>query len=513
MSKPVTINRFDGGVSDPRETSTTMCTSVRNFIPLKNKLTPYRDTVTETLSSGTLTNQKLTDVISVNYSGTNLGLFALGTAYPNNYPKIYEKSTTSTFPTVSLGTIQSSFTASSNGEGSSNNVIPGSLISYQGAGDSTPFIYCLKQDGTSVYLMKYIYGTSFSVVGSAIGTIPTNGIYPQMFVHPKDNKLYGACGNTAFSYEGTTISTRSFSRQHNITAITWQGNNTILGMVAKDNTGSVLAIWDGSTTSSTLTDVVEFGSDVLLVLDNLNDVVVGVSGISEGGSSFIGVQNRVTIRGFSGGQSIIIKTIESPNGSKVYPFKAHRNSKLFFPMTAYLNGTVTHQIWSIYKTESGLWAVGPDRKVSNDTELASLSIAGFSMIGDYFWVAFSDGQFRRTYDQETYTATSSYETLINPSMELGDRSKMKQLKSVSVSKAHNTGNIGQLVIKYSIDGGQNWVTIGTLSSAGINTLKAVNESTGKPFEQAYEYIFRIESTLGAEITEFKYAYEIIPELI
>ena len=98
-------------------------------------------------------------------------------------------------------------------------------------------------------------------------------------------------------------------------------------------------------------------------------------------------------------------------------------------------------------------------------------------------------------------------------MEVGDRTKMKELKSVSVSKAHNSGNIGQLVVKYSIDGGQNWVTIGTLASAGINTLKATNESTGKPFNSAYEYMFRIESTLGAEPVEFKYAYEVRPELI
>lgn len=499
--KTVTLNRFDGGIADTRETSTTMCTSVRNFNTQKTKLTPYRDTVTETNGS-TITDYKFTDVIRYNYTGTTTDIFALSQqSSVNTYPKIWQKATPNT--------ITAAFQASSNGEGTDGVVIPGSLIGYKGS------IYCLKTKSGSTYLMKYVYGISFTEIG-AIGTSPTNGIVPQPFIHPKDNKIYFASGNEVKTYDGSSLSSVvTFSVQHNITSLTWQGNNIVLGMVAKDTSGSVLGIWSGSTTSAELVDIVEFGSDTLMVLDNLNDVVVGVSALSEGGASDSGVRNFVTIRGYAGGASAVLKKIESVGtlGSRVYPFKAHKDSKIFFPMSAYLNGTRVHQIWAIYKNENGLWTVTPDRKVSNDTELTSLTITGFSMVGDYFWVGFSDGQFRRTYDQTTYTATSIYETLINPSMDIGDRTKMKELKAVSVSKAHNSGNIGQLVIKYSIDGGQNWVTIGTLASAGINTLKATNESTGKPFNSAYEYIFRVESTLGAEITEFKYAYEVKPELI
>lgn len=511
--KTVTLNRFDGGIADPRETSTNMCTSVRNFYPQKTKLTPYRDTVTETLDTGVLTDQKLTCVARLNYNPTSYTtdttqIMALGQAGASDAnPKFYQKST--------INSVTASFQAATTGEDTTGTVIPNSLIGYKGK------FYCLKNTSNSTYLVEYNRLTTTLTEIGVIGASPTSinnvdGVVPQMIIHPKDNKLYIASGSTVKYYDGTTLSSAvTFSTEHNITAMTHQGANVVLGMTSKSGVGSVLGLWSGSTTSAELVDVVDFGSDTLIVLENLSDVVIGVSALSIGGSLDVGIQNVVTIRAYSGGQAVAIKKIESVGslGSRVYPFKAKKNSTFYFPMSVYLNGTRVHQIWAIYKNESGLWCVNPDRKVSNDTELTSLTITGFSMIGDYFWTAFSDGQFRRTLDTATYTTTSIYETLINPSMEIGDRTKKKLLKSVSCAKAHNSGNIGQVVVKYSVDGGQNWATIGTLASAGGNVFKATNESSGKPFEQAYDYIFRIESTLGAEIVEFKYAYEVVNELI
>lgn len=498
--KTVTRNRFDGGVSDPRDTSTTKVTSIRNFLAYKKKLTPYRDSLTEAINTGTLTDFKLTDVIRYNYSGTTTDIFALSQKDASNaFPQIWKKST--------VNIVTSTFTKTSSGVGVDGVVIPGSLIGFKGN------FYCLKTKSGSVYLMKFVYDVSMTEIG-AIGLSPTNGVVPQMFIHPKDGKLYMASGYTmgVLALDGTTLTTRDFSTECNINAITWQGNNIVMGQENKNAIGSMLAIWDGTTTSSALVDVIEFGSDTVMILDNLNDVVIGVSALSVGGASDVGTQNFVTIRGYAGGSSEILAKIPSVGtlGSRVYPFKAHRDSKVFFPMSAYLNGTQVHQIWAMYKNESGLWVVNPDRKVDNDTEITPLTITGFSMIGDYFWVGFSDGQFRRTSDQETYTATSIYETLINDGMEVDDRTKFKKLKGISVAKASNSGNIGQLVLKYSIDGGLNYVSIGTLTSGTKNVLKASTESNGKPFNDSYEYIFRVESTLGAEPIELKYSYDVMP---
>lgn len=504
--KTVTINNFSGGVVDPRETLSNTASSSRHFMLKKTKLTPYRAMETEALDSGTLANQRLSCAIRYTYTGTTTQIFALGQASTSNqYPKFYQKSTTND-PTAT-------FQAITNGEDTSGVVIPGSLVGYKGA------LYCLKTKSGSTYLVKHVYATSTTEIG-AIGTSPSNGVVPQMFIHPKDNRLYMASGYTMGSYDGTTLSTRDFSTAHDITSITWQGNNIAIGMVSKDNNSSVVGIWNGSLTSSELVDVVDFGNDTLMVLDNINDVVVGISGLSVGGASDVGTQNAITIRGYAGGTAQVIHSVESVGslGSRVFPLKAKRNNRLYFPMMAYLNGTVINQIWVVYRHENGQWVIAPDRKLNNDTEVTASSTPtiGLSMIGDYMWVAFgatTTGSFLRTNDQATFTATSSYETTVNPNMEVSDRSKKKQLKAVSLRCGSPSGASHTVTLSYSADGGAfNTIYTGS-SSAIVRVIEEVAQADRKPFLEAREYIFKIETTGNGEIYELKYAYEIKPTLI
>lgn len=505
--KTITVNRFDGGISDPRESQANTASLSRHFILNKTKLSPYRDMETESLDSGTLANQRLSCAIRYNYTGSTTQIFALGQASTSNpYPKFYQKSTTND-PTAS-------FQAIANGEDTSGTVIPGSLIGYKGA------LYCLKTKSGSTYLVKHVYATSTTEIG-AIGASPTGftSVVPQMFIHPKDNRLYMASGYTMGSYDGTTLTTRDFSTAHNINSITYQGNNIAIGMVSKDSSSSVVGLWNGSLTSSELIDVVDWGNDTLMVLDNINDAVIGVSGLSEGGASDVGVQNIITIRGYAGGVAETIRTIESIGslGSRVYPLKAKRNNRMYFPMLAYLNGTAVKQIWTIYKNEAGQWVVSPDRKVNNDTELASSDVIGLSLIGDYAWVAFAanstTGSFLRTNNDANYTATSSYETVANPNMEPGDKSKKKHLKAVSLRCGSPTGATHTVTLSYSIDGGAFTTIYSGSSTSEVRVIEAINESTGKPLETAREYIFKIETTGYGEIYEFKYAYEVENTLI
>lgn len=293
----------------------------------------------------------------------------------------------------------------------------------------------------------------------------------------------------------------------------------MLGMVSRDSNSSVMAVWDGSITSSILVDVVEFGNDTLLVLENVGDVVIGVSGISVGGSSGSGIYNTVTVRGYAGGTAQVIKKIESIGslGSRVYPLKSKRNNILYFPMSAYLNGTRIHQIWAVYKNDVNDFVVTPDIKANNDTELVSESIIGLSAVGDYKWVAFSSssstGSIFKTNDTASYTATSSWTSLVNPEMETLDRSKKKQLKAVSLRCGSPTGSSHTATLSYSADGGSfNTIYTGSASSI-VRVIEEAAESTGKPFLSAREYIFKIESTGNGEIYELKYGYEVIPSLI
>jgi len=397
----------------------------------------------------------------------------------------------------------------SNGEGSGlGTVVPGSLIGYKGN------LYCLATSATKVKLIKHIYGTSVTSVGD-IGDLPTNGITPQMFVHPKDNRLYMAGGFSMGSFDGTTLSTRDFSTNHNITAICPYGSNIMIGMVSKEGNGSVAGVWNGSITSSELIDVVNFGSDTLLILENIGDVVVGVSGVSVGGSSDVGVQNTVTIRSYAGGSAQIVQRLESIGslGSRVYPLKAKRNDSLYFPMAVYLNGTRIHQIWTIYKNDLGVLVVAPDRKCNNDTELLTEFIIGLSLIGDYMWTAFSStsttGSFFRTNDQAVFTSTSSFETLVNDGMDRADRSAKKQIKAISLRCGSPTGASYTVTISYKADGGAYRTIYTGTSSAVVRVIEEVGETDGKNFLEGKEYIFKVETTGNGEIYEFKYGYEVI----
>lgn len=504
--KVKSISTFSRGIYDPRVQVTGGCISSKHFILGDTKLTPYRDMETEALDGGaTLANQRLSSAIRYKCTGQSETIYALGqVSTSNQYPKFYLKSTTNS-PSAD-------FSSLANGEDTTGAVIPGTLIGYKG------YLFCLKTKSGSTYLVRHEHGVATTEIG-AIGTSPENGVVPQMFVHPKDNKLYMASGSVGASYDGSTISTRTFSTEHDITSICPQGNNTLLSMVAKNSSGSVAAVWDGSITSSVLVDVIDFGSDTLMVLENIGDIVVGVSAPSVGGTTDVMTQSVVNVRAYAGGTAQIVKTIESigTDGSRVFPLKAKRNNSLFFPMSIYLNGVQTNQIWSIYKKSDGSLVVTPDIKANNDTAIVpgSTPFIGLSVIGDWKWVAWgasTTGSFMRTNDQALYTATSSFESLVNPGVDPDDRSKKKSLKAISLRCGSPTGASHTVTVSYAVDGGA-YATIYTGSSTSelrvIEEVKQVN----KPFLEGREYSFKIETTGYGEIYEFKYGYEVLPTLI
>ena len=502
MAKTIVINNFSGGVDDPRAVTTNTASSSRHFILGKTKLEPYRAVVTETIDTGTFANYNITDVTRFTPTGGSEGIYGLGNVSGQTYPQLFQK-----VPTNIIG---SPFQLVTNGNDTTGSVISGTLIGYKGA------LYCLKTVSGNTQLVKFIPGTSTTTIGT-IGASPTNGVVPKMFIHPKDNRLYAATGYTMMSYDGTTISTRDFSTGHNITSTTHYGNNIALGMVSKDNGASVLIIWDGSVTSSVTVDNILFGDDTLMILENLGDIIVGVSAVSVGGAADTGIQNTITVRGYSGGAAQVLKRIESIGtlGSVVYPFKAKRNDVLYFPMGAYLNGTRVKQIWALYRNESGMWALTPDRKIFNDTEVVNEAITGLSVLGDFMWVSWSGGVMYRTDTVSTnYAATSSYVTQVNQGMEVEDRSKNKQLQAVALRCGSPTGVSHTVTLSYSVDTGNTWNEIDSSTSTDrVRVIEATNQSNGSPLLDGREYLFKIETTGNGEVYDFRYLYNPYPTLI
>lgn len=501
--KTISLSNFSNGIHEPRTRVTGGCTSSRHFILGTTKLKPYRDMETEALDGGAvLADQRLSSVIRYKCTGQSETIYALGqVSTTNQYPKFYLKATTND-PTTA-------FSSLANGEDASGVVIPGTLIGYKG------FLFCLKSKSGSTYLVKHEHGTATTEIG-AIGTSPVNGVVPQILIHPKDNKMYIASGYEVKTYDGSSLSSVvTFSTEHEITSTTHYGNNILLGMVAKNGSGSVVGVWSGETTINTLIDVVSWGSDTLMMLENIGDIVVGVSSMSVGGTTDVAVVSNVTFRIYAGGNAQTIRTIESVGGSRVFPLKAKRNDSVFFPMSVYLNGVVTNQIWSVYKNAQGSLVIVPDRKPNNDTEIVASStpFIGLSMIGDWMWVAWggsTTGSFYRTNDQDLYTATSSYTTLVNPGMPLEDCSKEKVLRQVTVRYGSPTGASMSFNVDYSVDGGTNYqtATAVTGSTAKIDVVEATNQTDNSPYLSGREFIFQLELTGYGEVYEIIYKYDL-----
>jgi hypothetical protein len=125
------------------------------------------------------------------------------------------------------------------------------------------------------------------------------------------------------------------------------------------------------------------------------------------------------------------------------------------------------------------------------------------------WVGFDTNKFYRTNVSSALYPTATYESLINPNMTLDDRTKLKKLKFVSVAKASTTG---QLVVYVSVDGGA-YQSVVTLTASSKLVKKESRLATGGQFTEGYEFKFKVESTSGAELTEIKYAYELVEKNI
>lgn len=119
----------------------------------------------------------------------------------------------------------------------------------------------------------------------------------------------------------------------------------------------------------------------------------------------------------------------------------------------------------------------------------------------------------RTNNDENFTATSQYITLVNPNMETSDRSKKKQLKAVSLRCGSPTSASHTVTLSVSADGGAYETIYSGASSSKVRVIEEVKLANGKSFLDAREYMFKIETTGNGEVYELKYGYEIIPSLI
>lgn len=505
--KPIVINQFDGGMcEDIREPRTDTFSYASNFDTFsnKNRLTPYRTMETESVDSGVLTDFKITDVCIMR-DATNTNIYGLGRAGSSDQnPKFFQKSTPMD--------ITSAFQAASGGEDSSHSVIPGTLVEYKTR------LFAMKTDSSAnTYVIAYNHvAGSIASIGTiaAYPMVSSNVAFPRPFRHPQDDKLYFGAGSVVASYDNSSFDADVgliLPTDCYITSLTDYGSYLAIFTAPTVGGGSSkLFLWDVGRALTTPQEVIDLGEGTVTVGENVNGVLISImTNKTPTTNSLFNIKTKLLVKAYYGGTPVPLKEITTTSDVFTLPsFKSKNNNRLFFACEASVNGTSLNQIWVVSKN-GNKWSVSPDRTVNNDTPLTG-NINGFSLIGDYLWANFNTASLFRTRLASATYPTSTYESLINPGMAEDDRTKKKTLKVISVSKSSSTG---QLVLKYRVDSTSSYTTIGTLSAGGSLVLKAANQSNAQPFNSGYEYQFLVESTLGAELTEVKYTYEVLNELI
>ena len=338
--------------------------------------------------------------------------------------------------------------------------------------------------------------------------------------HPSDDIAYFFRENVVHRLNGVTwtASVLTLPDDSVITAACAYGNYLAIACTTKGTSKykSIVFLWDRDSSLATLTERIDFGEGKIVHLANLNNKLFAVMEhyISLSGVSNIG-KGKILIKQASGQFGITVnEVIVDTNVGVMYlpQVRYVDDDKLYFATGATLNSDL----------RKGIWVLDSNGKITLDfieEEVeTSGSYYGIYKIGNMWWIAHDKdgttaekGSINRTNDEEVYTYTSIYESLI---FNMGDSSLTKKLIGVEVM-TELLPSAGQIVLKYRSDANLDsttWTTIYTNTTDDSISHGAINiESSGATLPEFKEIQFRIESTGGAVITGLKFKVEIIPK--
>lgn len=477
-------NNFGGGhAEDLRTFAVNQAEYSLNFDIFTNShyLQPYPNTTAETVTAGTITDHKMSDVIDgISLSGDSyIGLGQAGLSDANL--KFFSKSSPTDAWTKRV-------------EDTAGSVINGTLVGYKG------LAYALKTQGSDIQLLELTNATTIT----SRGTVSTESTACKPFVHPEDNILYGGCGDTLWKWDGTTFTniTSLLPTGTTVTSLTSYGTYLVIALRTLEGK-AVAYLWGRDTTINTFQGVIPFGKGSLNVIENLGDIIVGI--VTQ--TSATAIDDKIYVKVWSGGEAQTIKEITATfSGTANSILKAESKNRLYFVYGS------SDCIYVVGKNKEGEWVVSKDRYVDNGT--APSSVRGISVIDDYLWVGYTnsggDSVFYRT-SEGNFTSTATYRTTVNPNMAIADRYKDKQLMSVQIS--YTGASSGTTSVKYSVDGSSMTTLISDTNASGEQITIATAENTDAlPLLSGREFQFQIECTGGTKIKELRYTYTNLNEI-
>lgn len=506
------ISRWDGGISDdPRAPSPNGCALVKHFNIFDNphRLTPYRSTKNEQTATS-VADFKLYDVRDFQLS-VNGQVYGLGRIQANNYPKILTKADPTTGNWTAPATAQATGTPAR---------INGCFIEWQ----STFWLF----SGTT-NVSRWVIGSTFTDAYATLGATITSVAQGVI----ANNTLYIFYNNRVVTVSAASVVTdnvfTAIPSDMRITSVCRWGNYLAIGCAYGTSNinisagRSIVVLWD-MVSSTTASDVIDWGEGTLRVLANVEGRLVGVS--DKYLTSTLGLtRGSMVVRMWAGGVPQVVKEVVA-NQTVTADATAFPNTITRFPSNVVVKGNKMYWVASVpfdlsTTTEStyhlGIWVFGR-KNVNSNFALAvdfveegvatgSWYINSFGAAGDYWFINHSsDGSVSSTDNTANYTFTSISESQI---FNGGDVASYKDLVDVTVGTVP-LPTAGQLVLQYRIDAQTSYTTIFTNTTDNSISHTANNiESSGAALPKDYKEIqFRIQSTGFAEPTELSFNEEV-----
>lgn len=503
------IDNFAGGIADdPRDNDLRKCAMVKHFDIFSNprKLIPNRSSEADITLTPTAEAANAKSLGLRHFLLASTGeVLALGGTPTNLFPRIIYKSS----PDVT---------------GWTN---PEAGVS------SARIVGCFFEWRSRVWFFIGSSTQSFAVGNATVAGKNPGSITPVGTITTAIQGILGGDNNAYMFYNNKIVKINStptvtdnigptLPSDMRITCAALWGNYIAIGMAygtsatAIPSGKSFVFLWDKASTT-TVSEVIDWGEGSLQVLGNVDGRLVGVS--DQYLSDAAGIKRgAMVVREWNGGAAAVVKEIIANQTVTLGRFLNEsfvKNNKLYWVASVPMNQSTSTE--STYHL--GIWSYGRKNRDSNfalsleyieeAVDTANFKIVSFGSVGNYWFLNHSnDGSITRSDDAANYTFTSIYETLI---LNGGDSSKKKKLVGVTVMY-NPLPAAGSVTLKYRKDEDSSYTTIFTDSADNSISHSAINiESSGATLPSYKEIQFRIESTGGAEITGLKYRYEEIED--
>lgn len=494
------INRWDGGiVNDPRDKRPGVCRCITNFDVYTNphRITPFRDA--EDGDSGSATSKKEAFCIAYWTPATVWRVFSLGVKSGAATAEILMKDLT----TGAATDLDDNGWATPANNQSASGAVSYEMFTYY---HKTGKIYGFR---ASRYVWAFTPNASTAWADSAYDFGSTAAHMSNGIVHSADDIHYFGMDNKVIVNSNGSFSVGfTIPSEYFVANIAEYGSKLAIAAAPLSGIGnSKILVWDRDTTNTTADENIDWGYGVIKWIEEIDGYLTGCSVRNESFS----IKDRVVFKYYTGaGAKIFNEIIPTSTGTVVRSFKQKINNRIHFIGSFYLNGTLREGIYSFGLNRNGEWTLLHERTPNNDTAINQGNVRGFIYVADYLFIAYiaSGGGYEvsKTNDSASYTATSTYESTINPNMPEGDLFLKKQLMAVTV-RYPQLPSAGQVVIKYKVDNGS-YITIATETTDNAVFTEMVSAGSTQ-FTSGREYEFRLDSTGGAEIVELIYTYEVL----